>query len=232
MGHLAACILFFSLISLAGCTTAVPTWRNRVAPLIEELGAQNANKLFPQEYRNLLETFEHGEAVFHVREDDEAADAYYQLAFQKAELLHLEIQLLKQQLAEEERQRAMEIAQKAEEERLMREAAEAEQRLLEQERLLAVESERQQSLTSRKPAIKEPKPQLLSSYTVRRGETLPQIAGRSEIYNDLSLWPIIYRANRDQISDPKRLWPGQVLVIPRHFSRDDADGARRYSDKK
>lgn len=231
MWRFAACILICTL-HLAGCSTVAPTWRNRVAPLLEELGRQDANKLFSQEYRNLLETFEHGEAVFHVREDDVEADAYYQLAFQKAELLYSELGQLKQRLLEEERQRAMEIARKAEEERLMREAAEAEVRLLEQERFLAAESERQAKILSTKRVVKETKPQLLVSYTVRRGETLPQIAGRSEIYNDLSLWPIIYRANRDQISDPKRLWPGQILVIPRHFSRDDADGARRYSDKR
>ncbi len=199
--------------------------------MVEELGRQDAIKLLPQEYRNLLETFEHGEAIFHVQEDDQEADTYYQLAFQKAELLRLELRLLKQKQAAEERQRAMELAQKVEEERLMREAAEAELRLLKQEKSQAVESGRESASPSR-PSVKESGQQLPVSYTVRRGETLPQIAGRSEIYNDSSLWPLIYRANRDQISDPKRLWPGQLLVIPRHFSRDDADGARRYSGKK
>lgn len=199
--------------------------------MVEELGRQDAIKLLPQEYRNLLETFEHGEAIFHVQEDDQEADTYYQLAFQKAELLRQELRLLKQKRAAEERQRALELAQKVEEERLMREAAEAELRLLKQEKSQAVESGRESALPS-KPSVKESGQQLPVSYTVRRGETLPQIAGRSEIYNDSSLWPLIYRANRDQISDPKRLWPGQLLVIPRHFSRDDADGARRYSGKK
>jgi nucleoid-associated protein YgaU len=185
--------------------------------------------LFPQEYRNLLETFEHGEAIFQVREYDPEADTYFQLAFQKALLLSFELRIKKQRLAEEERRRSIERAQKIEEERLMREAAEAELRLLEQERIQSVESKRDPTLSSSKFFSKEPGQLLPASYTVRRGETLPQIAGRSEIYNDSSLWPIIYRANRDQISDPKRLWPGQALVIPRHFSRDDAVGARRYS---
>ena len=200
--------------------------------MVDELGRQGAIKSFPQEYRNLLETFEHGEAVFHVREDDLEADKYYRLAFQKAELLRLELRLLKQQLAEEERQRAMDKAQKAEEERLMREASKAELRLLEQQRIKSGESSGKSAVSPSGPVSKEPRQELPESYNVRRGETLPQIAARLEIYNDSSLWPIIYRANRDQISDPKRLWPGQVLVIPRHFSRDDAVGARRYSGKK
>ncbi len=233
MNRFAACILLCCFLQLAGCSAPEPTWRNRAAPLVDELGRQDAIKLFPQEYRSLLETFEHGEAIFHVKEDDQEADTYYQLAFQKAERLRSELRLTRQRLAEEERQQAIATARKLEEDRLMHEAAEAELRLLkQQESIKPSEAAGEQTTPASKPVVKEPKLLLPSSYTVRRGETLPQIAGRSEIYNDSSLWPIIYRSNRDQISDPKRLWPGQVLVIPRHFSRDDAVGARRYSGRK
>lgn len=175
----------------------------------------------------MLETFEHGEALFHVREDDEGADAYYQLAFQKAEMLKSEVQRSKKKLAAEKQQRVAELAAKAEEEQLMRAAAEAEIRLTAQELARSAEVARTVQRKSR-----ETPPALPASYTVRRGETLPQISARTEIYNDSSLWPIIYRANRDQIRDPKRLWPGQVFIIPRNFSRDEAVEARRYSNKK
>lgn len=233
MGRPAVCILLLSVLLLAACSSTVPTWRGKVAPLVEELDRQNASQLFPQEYRNLLETFEHGEAIYHVRSDDKEADTYYQLAIQKAELLRSQLRSLKQRLAEEERQRVLLLAAKAEEERLMREALEAEKRLREQERIQAEEAAKAAAAALQKKTIpKEPQQQLPSQYTVRRGETLPQIAGKAEIYNDSSLWPLIYRSNRDQIRDPKRLWPGQVLSIPRHFSHDDALEARRYSNKK
>lgn len=233
MGRPAVCILLLSVLLLAACSTAVPTWRGKVGTLVEELDRQKASQLFPQEYRNLLETFEHGEAIFHVRSDDKEADTYYQLAFQKAELLRSQLRSLKQRLAEEERQRVLLLAAKAEEERLMREAVEAEKRLREQERVQAEEAAKAAAAALQKKTVpKEPPQQLSAQYTVRRGETLPQIAGRPEIYNDSSLWPLIYRSNRDQIRDPKRLWPGQVLSIPRHFSHDDALEARRYSNKK
>lgn len=233
MSRPAVCILLLLVLLLAACSTPVPTWRGKVAPLVEELDRQNASQLFPQEYRNLLETFEHGEAIYHVRSDDKEADTYYQLAIQKAELLRSQLRSLKQRLAEEERQRVLALAVKAEEERLMREAVEAEKRLREQARVQAEEAAKAAAAALLKKTIpKEPQQQLPSQYTVRRGETLPQIAGRSEIYNDSSLWPLIYRSNRDQIRDPKRLWPGQVLFIPRHFSNDDALEARRYSNKK
>lgn len=225
-GRQAVCILLSGAM-LASCSAPVPSWRSRTAPLVENLGRMEAPALFPQEYRNLLETFEHGEAIHHVREDDKGADVYYRLAFQKAEMLKLELEREKKRLADEQQQRLAEIAAKAEEERLMRAAAEAEMRLKARQAAISAEAARS---VQKKP--KEPPPPLPTSYTVRRGETLPQISARTEIYNDSSLWPIIYRANRDQIRDPKRLWPGQVFVIPRNFSHDEAVEARRYSNKK
>jgi hypothetical protein len=232
----AICILLLGA-ALAACSAPVPSWRSKTAPLVEEIGRREAPALFPQEYRSLLETFEHGEALYHVREDDKGADEYYHLAFQKAEMLQSEVQQAKKQLAAEKQRREVELAAekqrhevelaaKAEEERLMRAAAEAEIRLRAQQVARSAESVR-----SAQKKTKETPPALLTSYTVRRGETLPQISARTEIYNDSTLWPIIYRANRDQIRDPKRLWPGQVFVIPRNFSRDEAVQARRYSNK-
>jgi len=231
-GRQAVCILLFCAL-LAACSAAVPTWRSKTTPLVEELGRREAPAMFPQEYRSLLETFEHGEALYHVREDDKGADQYYQLAFQKAEMLQSEVQRTKkrlaaekQQRAAEEQQRVAELAAKAREEQLMRAAAEAEIRLRARQQTRSAEVAR-----SEQKIIKETPPPLPTSYTVRRGETLPQISARTEIYNDSTLWPIIYRANRDQIRDPKRLWPGQVFVIPRNFSRAEAVEARRYSNK-
>jgi nucleoid-associated protein YgaU len=114
----------------------------------------------------------------------------------------------------------------------MIQAAEAEVRLRELELLKAAQEEQAAAAARHEAAIKESSSAQSPLYTVRRGETLPQIAARSEIYNDASLWPLIYRANRDQIRNPTQLWPGQVLKIPRHFSRDEAIEAKRYSGKK
>ena len=225
-GRQAVCILLLGAV-LAACSAPVPSWRSKTAPLVEELGRLEAPALFPQEYRSLLETFEHGEALHHVREDDKEADAYYRLAFQKAEMLQSEVQRANKRLAAEKQLRvAEELAAKAEEEQLLRAAAEAEKQLRAQQLARSAEA----SLSAQKKT-KEPPQSLPTSYTVRRGETLPQISARTEIYNDSTLWPIIYRANRDQIRDPKRLWPGQVFVIPRNYTRDEAVEARRFSNK-
>lgn len=214
---------------VSGCSATAPVWRKRVEVALNDLDRMGAKTAYPQEFRGLLETFEHGDAVLYVQKDSQAADILYRLALQKSESLRLEYLRQKAIQAEEARRKAAEEQARAEEERLAREAAEAEQRLLEQERQQALEQERAAKESKQSPQIIQ---QLSTRYTVRRGETLPQIAGRSEIYNDVTLWPIIYRANRDQIRDPKRLWPGQVLIVPRHYSRDEEHEARQYSGKK
>lgn len=61
-------------------------------------------------------------------------------------------------------------------------------------------------------------------HVVRPGESLWQIAAAS--IGDASLWPAIYRANRDQIVDPHILHPGQRLAIP------DVDPASRAAVRR
>ena len=217
---------------LASCSAPTPTWRVRAAELVDELDRQEAPRLLPQEFLNLLETFEHGEAVLYVQKNDRGADDFYLLALQKGSVLRGELERLKELRLAEERKRAAEEAARIEEERLMREAAEAVERQRLQEQRKAAEEAR--SAISAKPSVsvREYLPPQPAAYTVRRGETLPQIAARGEIYNDSSLWPLIYRANRDQIRDPKQLWPGQLLRIPRHFSRDEALDAKRFFGRR
>ncbi|MDP8269473.1 MAG: LysM peptidoglycan-binding domain-containing protein [Candidatus Tenebribacter davisii] len=52
-------------------------------------------------------------------------------------------------------------------------------------------------------------------YTIVKGDWLSKIAQYSFIYGDMSKWPVIYRANRDQIKDPNFIYPDQVIKIPR-----------------
>ena len=64
-------------------------------------------------------------------------------------------------------------------------------------------------------------------HTVESGESLWSIAGQADIYADPYLWPVIYKFNRDQIKDPARIYPSQVLQIPIHVdeaARRDAHG--------
>ncbi len=56
-----------------------------------------------------------------------------------------------------------------------------------------------------------------STYTVKSGDTLSKIA--KELLGDAQAYPEIFAANRDQLSDPDKIKPGQVLKIPAHARR-------------
>jgi nucleoid-associated protein YgaU len=49
-------------------------------------------------------------------------------------------------------------------------------------------------------------------HVVQPGDSLWRIA--AVVTGDPTLWPLLYRANRDQIKDPALLYPGQRLTIP------------------
>ena len=50
------------------------------------------------------------------------------------------------------------------------------------------------------------------TYTVQSGDTLSQIA--KEFYGSANKWNAIFEANRDQLDDPDKIKPGQVLNVP------------------
>jgi len=49
-------------------------------------------------------------------------------------------------------------------------------------------------------------------YEVVSGDTLSAIA--QTWYGDPNLWPRLFEANRNQITDPNLIFPGQVLRVP------------------
>ncbi|APG23839.1 MAG: DUF4398 domain-containing protein [Syntrophotalea acetylenica] len=83
------------------------------------------------------------------------------------------------------------------------------------------------------PAAARPKarPAPPATYHVGGGETLWTIAAQPDIYGDPLLWPLIYQANRDQIRDPRQVYPGQSLTIPRKLSEDEKKLAREKALK-
>lgn len=52
------------------------------------------------------------------------------------------------------------------------------------------------------------------NYTVVKGDHLWGISKKKEHYDNPFAWPIIYRANRDQIKNPDLIYPKQIFKIP------------------
>ncbi|MEO6284041.1 MAG: peptidoglycan-binding protein LysM [Dyadobacter sp.] len=49
-------------------------------------------------------------------------------------------------------------------------------------------------------------------HTVEKGDTLSKIA--KTVYGDMMKYPIIFEANKPMLTDPDKIYPGQVLRIP------------------
>lgn len=220
----------FILILLTACAAPVAQLKDEAALALQSVRLSNLEAAFPAETGDFYRAVNQGDSEFS-KGDVQKADLYYSLALGKAEIL--EIKYL-QELKRREEAARLEFE--------MKRQAEAEierQKIMEQERLAAAakEAARQKKITAEKAEArlraerdrqeKDVKP--VARHTVKRGETLPQIAALQEVYGESSLWPLIYRANRDQISNPAILWPGQVLRIPRNADKSDIAEARRFA---
>ncbi|WP_306535446.1 LysM peptidoglycan-binding domain-containing protein [Geobacter sp.] len=188
---------------------------------------QGGEQSKPEEYASIVDALEAGDR-FLLHNEVEGAERFYLLALRKAELVErqiederkqLEVQRLKadEERREAEQQKALQELKRKQVERQEKEVREARKKI---ERVLPV-----------KEKERDVRP-LPLYHTVKRGETLPQISAQLEVYGDATLWPILYRSNRDQIRDPRRIWPGQVLRIPRNIGREDIAEARRYAQER
>lgn len=66
--------------------------------------------------------------------------------------------------------------------------------------------------SSASPAPAHSSGAVVAHHTVVSGDTLSKVA--QQAYGDANLWKRIFDANRDILSDPNRIWPGQVLRLP------------------
>jgi len=160
-----------------------------------------------------------------LEDEPEEADTYFQLAWTKGKTLEINLAAEQTRLANLAKLKAETEQRELERRRALTE----EQNLLLKEQDSAAESAGHKK-TERAGQGREKS--LPTQHTVMRGETLPQIAGQAEIYNDPALWPLLYRANRDQIRDPGHIRAGQVLRIPRNVGREEIAEARRYGQEK
>ncbi len=204
------------LLCLIGCQARVPLWRPEAAIAMDRMRGNGADVLLPTEYRSIEECFALGNRYLEAGQVKDAENQFY-LTRQKADLL--------------EKRLAAEKARLEEENKKLKE--ETENRELERKRLPEVKDRADgQKRESPEKTNTNKERMLLLTHTVKRGETLPFIASLPEVYNDSSLWPLLYRANRDQIRDPGCIWPGQVLRIPRNPAHEDVVEARRFAQEK
>ncbi len=68
-----------------------------------------------------------------------------------------------------------------------------------------------------------------STWPVITGDSLWTISSEEEVYNVPENWPLIYKANLDQIKDADLIYPGQILTIPRNARQSEIDAAIKHA---
>lgn len=77
--------------------------------------------------------------------------------------------------------------------------------------------------------VEEPTPAIAKKaskkYVVKKGDTLWDIAGKQSIYGDFFQWPLLFKANRDQIEDPDIIEINQELDVRTDWSKEEVEDA-------
>jgi len=82
--------------------------------------------------------------------------------------------------------------------------------------------------TAEPTAEPAPKPKRKNhGYIVVKGDTLWDIAAKKLAYGDSFQWPLIFKANRDQIKDPDLIYPKQEFNLRHDFSLEDVNKAKK-----
>jgi len=82
------------------------------------------------------------------------------------------------------------------------------------------------------PLLTEIRAAASMQYEVVRGDSLWAISGKPETYNNPYQWPLIFKANRDQIQDADLIHPGQTFDVDRNPSASDVESAVNHAKNR
>ena len=205
------------LLIFTGCSTPRITELQQVQKTVARAYADGADHLAPEHFQAASGALKQAQEHARLGEADQARQ-FFPLAEYHARQAIEAARKEKERI--EEALRARELSEKRKEEATTRAmpktpAAEPEKKAASRRKLEEASS----------TPVPEPVT-LVSSYAVLAGDTLWKISARQEIYDDPLLWPLLYRANRDQIKDPRQVYPGQTLEVPRGVDEKGKDEAR------
>ena len=215
-------ILILVALALASCGPRISQSVAQARAAVEAARAAGAPTRSPEQFQAAEKALKDSEALFAAGDADSllAADNIAKVAeataYSAAAAAKLSTDLGK---AQAEAQAAKQEAERARAEmdrlqprvRTVEETARAAQARAERAETQVAELKRQVA------AAATPAPSLATytRYVVKKGDTLPKIAARPEIYGDAGQWKRIYDANQDIIGRDRKLKIGQVLMIPK-----------------
>ena len=132
-------------------------------------------------------------------------------------------------LEQEEAEKAVLAEQARQVERIKAQAEKTESK--QEEKQPAVEPAVEPAAKPAKQPAPAPRPksqiELVDEYSVGEGENLWTISAQPQVYGEGLLWPLLYQANRDQIKDPRQIFPGQSLGIRRDMTEEELEEVRQ-----
>lgn len=224
--------LLLLVLLLYNCASFPKNEITKVKLEIEGLYYADLPKYLPEEWKQLKELWQKLDEVERNKDVNEAYRLYY---YANYKISQIDEKLENKRKEEEEK---IKLAKKLLEEEKLKQKIEAEKKqdldkevqksditMEKQEiNILSVMPKQKKTLEDIRYKIEKRFP---SFYTVREDDTLEKIAEFPFIYNDKYYWPLIYKYNRDQISNPKKLYKGQILKIPRNITMEDIYIARK-----
>jgi len=231
MRKLQIILFLLAVLPLAACAIPPREELARAQAAVARAYAAKAPELAPVEYQAATEALHNGEELFFDKQYNLAREI---LPFAESHAYHALLRV-REVHADQELQRIREEQLRA---RIEAEAKAKAHDLIEQRpptlptkqaiSKTPQPSVRIASLPNSKPEKQpSPAPPPVASYRVKEGDTLWNIAARRNIYLDALLWPLIYKANRDQIKDPRKIDPGQIFTIPREIPAQEKADIRK-----
>jgi nucleoid-associated protein YgaU len=220
-------LVIVSLVFLAACAKPIVLDLQDARQMVAQAAASGAAQFSPVSHRLATEALQSAERQVQQGKYRDAA-ASERLARHYSKIALAETAKQKRQLELEQQRRLQEEKVKAKE--LERQGAEL---LKKQQQQAAVQKAAETIASVPPPPVKqEPvKPELLSHVVVGATDNLLTIAARPDVYGDGLLWPLIYKANRDQIKDPKEIYAGQTFLIPRDKSPEEIEATRLEAEQ-
>lgn len=224
-------IVLSAIVVLSACARFPEEEVKKAKLEIEAMYYADVSKYLPEEWNLMRDVWQKIDEAERER-DRESALRWYSYVMQKTEIID-----------------DMLVEKKKEQERIKREREEEKKRLIELEKQRLTEKTEPVKEDSKKTekievaAIPQKKKNIEevryriekrfpSFYTVREEESLEEVAALPNIYNDRYYWPLIYKFNRNQVRDPKKLYKGQILKIPRNITLEDIYKAREEAMAK
>ncbi|MCX7769842.1 MAG: LysM peptidoglycan-binding domain-containing protein [Proteobacteria bacterium] len=199
---------------------------------IEGLYYADLPKYLPQDWLLLKELWQKLEEVEQIKNREEAYRLNYYINY-KISQIEEKLNAKKREEEEKIRQAKILLEEAKREEEKKEELKDTSSSEVKKSEITMEEQQEQKkiaSLPKQKKTLEDIRykieKRLPSFYTVKEEDTLEKIAELPFIYNDKYYWPLIYKYNRDQISNPKRLYKGQILKIPRNITMDEIYKAR------